>query len=152
MATPPSLEQFRARVTITATDPEITAAITAAGDFMDEAQWIPEDFIPAWIYLAAHFLIMQQAAALGTGGGGVINQGDDQVYVASIAVEGRTVTWGRKAGASSITSGADAISATANFFQKTFYGQLYYKLFKRNIIPIMVVGGPEELPPPDGYY
>jgi PHD/YefM family antitoxin component YafN of YafNO toxin-antitoxin module len=146
----PTVNEFRARLPEFADteNGDITAGILAASDFIDDS-WIEADYKPALIYLAAHLMSMQAMAIAAGGGssGGSVNAGDGDVYVSNVNVEGRSISWGVKAGARSTTnssSGASIVSAGSEFWKRTFYGQLFEKLLRRNVIPVLVIG---EQPP-----
>ena len=139
----PTIADFRARFPEFATtaDPAITAAILNASDFVDQS-WSENDYQPAILYLAAHLVVLQRDAAQAASDTGGVNVGDDTVYVSSVSMEGRSISYSQRSGsAASTRKSTTVITGATEFLRQTFYGRMYEKLMRRNIIAVEVVGG-----------
>lgn len=114
----------------------LQAYINQACLFVDES-WLENDYQSAIIYLAAHLWALQKEAGVGSGGSSSSDDIDRDLYVKSVQVEDRTVTFGSRAELSKSSHGGMSVS-NANL-QQTSYGQLFYMLRKRNVAPIGVL-------------
>lgn len=129
-------------------DTEFTALLEYAKLWVDPETWAEQDYAPALIYLVAHYarlsllaIATNQANAGAAGGVGGITETPLQTFLSTVTIGDRTVSW-RAAPKSAVNvgsgGGSDVISAD-EFLRRSYYGQLFLQLRRRNIFPIAVI-------------
>jgi Protein of unknown function (DUF4054) len=152
--TVPTVAEFETKFPAIVATPEAIQMWLDTAAMMVDNTWYINDYQPAILFLAAHYLTtalaLEAAAALGGGaggGGGSTGSTDTAsagpVYLSSVSIEGRTVSF-RQGGTSSSTrasqaAGAGITSQTDAALRRSLYGQIFIELRRRNVIPILTV-------------
>jgi Protein of unknown function (DUF4054) len=148
----PDAAAFRARFpefrdTAVVSDEDINMLIQAAALWVTPYAWSEEDYAPAMLLLAAHYLRMSMITQTAVGDGGTVDvggtTGDVQTYMSSITIGDRTVSWRappRGFFSQSQSSGSSDVTASADdFLKRTYYGLLYLQLRRRNVFGVAVI-------------
>jgi hypothetical protein len=144
----PTVTEFETKFpSIVATSEAIQLWLDTAAMLIDTS-WDVDDYQPAILFLAAHYLTTQLAQEMaaaggggGTGGTSTEETGAVASYLSSVSIEGRTVSF-RQAGPTSRVStsaGATAASATDAALRRSLYGQIFIEIRRRNVAPILTV-------------
>ena len=117
-------------------DPDIASALDDADVWLDADMWTPRDFPTARFLWAAHNLAILMHLLASIESTGSTAMGFTGTFVRMISFGERRVMYERKVAASKAASKLTPGDAA---LQETWYGQLFYTLRSRNIMPIATV-------------